>query len=281
MNLPAQGQIDDRNAFRFGANWRHFLSNISEDRIAHSARALQQALDTANLAGKTFLDAGSGSGLSSLAALRLQASVVSFDYDPESVACAELLKQSFAPGDTRWTITQGSVLDRDYLRTLGQFDVVYSWGVLHHTGAMWQALENLLPQVAPDGALFIAIYNDQGWISRYWSVVKRTYVRHPFSRWPWLIFHFPYLYALRASVRIVARRGVLERGMSLWHDMVDWVGGFPFEVASPEDVFQFLRARGFDLIHLKTCGDRHGCNEFVFRKRLDAIRAKSIPVTAG
>ena len=56
------------------------------------------------------------------------------------------------------------------------------------------------------------------------------------------------------------------RGMSRWHDVVDWIGGYPFEVASPEAVVDFCRARGFSLLRLKTCGRKMGCNEFVFER---------------
>ena len=94
------------------------------------------------------------------AARRLGATVHSFDYDPESVACTEQLKQRNDPTDIAWTIEPGSVLDPDYLRTLGSWDIVYSWGVLHHTGAMWEALGNVAPLVKPSGLLFISIYND-------------------------------------------------------------------------------------------------------------------------
>jgi 2-polyprenyl-6-hydroxyphenyl methylase/3-demethylubiquinone-9 3-methyltransferase len=57
-----------------------------------------------------------------------------------------------------------------------------------------------------------------------------------------------------------------KRGMSYWHDLVDWIGGYPFEVATPEAIFDFYMARNFELIALKTCGGRCGCNEFVFRR---------------
>ncbi len=50
------------------------------------------------LAGNSFLDVGSGSGLFSLAAMRLGADRVhSFDYDPQSVGCTKELKRRFPP----------------------------------------------------------------------------------------------------------------------------------------------------------------------------------------
>jgi 2-polyprenyl-6-hydroxyphenyl methylase/3-demethylubiquinone-9 3-methyltransferase len=52
--------------------------------------------------------------------------------------------------------------------------------------------------------------------------------------------------------------------MDRWHDFLDWVGGYPFEVATPEQVFEFCAARGFELRKLATAGGSHGCNEFVF-----------------
>lgn len=97
----------------------------------------------------------------------------------QSVACTLELRRRFLGSDQDWMVEQGSVLDEAYLRSLGAFDIVYSWGVLHHTGAMWKALENALIPVAPGGQLFIAIYNDQGTHSRRWRAVKRFYNRTP------------------------------------------------------------------------------------------------------
>lgn len=259
-------EVSRGERFQFGANWTRFLQLLNEERLAQAENSLTGTLGMPDLEGKRFLDAGSGSGLFSLAARRLGASVHSFDYDPQSVACTEELKRRFCPGDSGWTVEPASVLDQGYLCSLGQFDVVYSWGVLHHTGAMWQALENVAPLVADNGRLFIAIYNDQGWISRYWRLVKRTYARWPLLRWPLLLLHAPYLFGLRWLVRALTGRLKLERGMSLWHDMVDWIGGYPFEVARPEAIFRFYRDKGFALCELKTCGGRQGCNEFVFVK---------------
>lgn len=252
--------------FRFGENWKHFLQGFTDERLLQAEKSLRQMLNRNDLNGMTFLDIGSGSGLFSLAARRLGARVHSFDYDPASVACATHFRRRYFDEDPFWTIQAGSILDRRFVESLGQFETVYSWGVLHHTGRMWEALENASLAVARGGTLFIAIYNDQEWISSYWKVVKKLYNRNGVFRYAIILAHLPYLFALRLALRTMTGRLKLERGMSLWHDMLDWLGGYPFEVARPEQITQFYSARGFTLERMKTCGGRHGCNEFVFRR---------------
>lgn len=260
-----QHEIESGERFGFGENWARFLSGLNEDKINEAVRSLQEKLAVDTLQGKTFLDIGSGSGLFSLAAHRLGAKVRSFDFDPASVGCTRRLKEMFAADCADWVVSEGSVLDEAFLQDLGSFDIVYSWGVLHHTGNMLRAWENAAARVAPQGTLFIAIYNDQGWVSRYWTAVKKIYNRYKLSK-PFLILgHAPYLLGLRWLVRTV-RRQPLERGMSLWHDMIDWLGGYPFEVSRPEGVLRFFRDRGFMLTEMTTCGGRMGCNEFVFKR---------------
>ena len=178
-----------------------------------------------DLAGCRFLDAGAGSGLSSLVARRMGAVVYSFDIDAVSVECAKELKRRFFPDDESWHIDTGSVLDTNYLSRLGTFDVVYSWGVLHHTGDLWTALGNVVSTVAPDGTLCLAIYNDQGWISRYWLMVKRLFNRTAVLRALMIAARIPYLIGGRLLVRVLRGKLRLERGMSFWYDMLDWLGG--------------------------------------------------------
>ena len=161
--------------FEFGKNWMKLLTVLNEGRIIAAQKALLQTLELDTLAGKAFLDFGSGSGLSSLAARRLGAKVHSFDFDHDSVACTAELKRRYFPGDARWTIEQASVLDKNYLESLGRFDIVYSWGVLHHTGAMWEAIENAKKRVTHGWLFFVAIYNDQGGWSVHWKYIKRMY----------------------------------------------------------------------------------------------------------
>ena len=262
--------------FAFGRNWQEFGQLIDEERIRGAQQSLERALGTTDLSGRTFLDVGCGSGLFSLAALRLGARVRSFDYDPDSVATAQRLRDEFAPGSD-WSITCASILDPEFAGQLGRFDIVYSWGVLHHTGDLWKAMEAACGLVAPGGTLYVSIYNDQGLESRMWKAVKRAYnesgsaVRRLLVAGSTLYLRRHYPLTMMAKV---ARRGPgavradvpRARGMSRRHDLVDWVGGYPFEVATPEEVFRFCRGHGFELRHLKTCRGGIGCNEFVFER---------------
>lgn len=258
--------------FAFGENWLRFLQTLDDDRIERAKRSLQEMLGVDSLVGKTFLDAGSGSGLFSLAARKLGAVVHSFDFDPQSVACTSRVRELYGPNDQSWIVEQGSVLDLEYLHRLGRFDIVYCWGVLHHTGAMWKAIENVVSVVSPGGTLFIAIYNDQGWASRMWLAVKRLYNKAPNALKPLVLLPCALRLWGPTMVRDLVRLNPFstwrayrnDRGMSPWHDIVDWVGGYPFEVASPDAVVDFCRSFEFALRKLKTCGAGHGCNEYVF-----------------
>ena len=274
--------------FAFGRNWMAYLNVVDEARIVRAEAALRTMLGRDDLTGCRFLDAGSGSGLHSLAAHRLGADVVSFDRDPASIACALKLRTEYSRGG-RWEVFDGSLLDSEFLARLGEFDVVYCWGVAHHTGAMWSAIGNLLACVSDGGLIALAIYNDQGETSRRWASIKRTYQALPETLRP------PFVAAvmaaawvrrsLAAACSIMARVATLRsplppircwiadmttgnpqpRGMHWWYDWVDWVGGWPYEVADPGQVFGFLRDRGFRLREMST-PTGPGCSEYVFER---------------
>lgn len=269
--------------FQFGKNWARFLALLDEERIAGAEQSLCEMLGKPTLAGLRFLDIGSGSGLFSLAARRLGAHVHSFDFDPQSVACTQELRRRYFPEDDNWTIEEGSVLDRAYVESLGLYDIVYSWGVLHHTGAMWPAVENAAGRVRPGGQLFIALYNDQGWKSRGWHRIKRVYNELPSGPrqvFSLAVFGGVYLvYFAKATLRLKPWLPVQNwiqhrrrRGMNPYVDWTDWVGGYPYEVATPAAVEAFLSRHGFSLERLRETGSL-GCNEFVLVRSQDVAPA--------
>jgi 2-polyprenyl-6-hydroxyphenyl methylase/3-demethylubiquinone-9 3-methyltransferase len=270
-------EVGQGERFQFGQNWKNFLSSLNAARIGEAEKSLKEMLQVENLTNKTFLDVGSGSGIFSLAAKRLGARVHSFDYDPESVACTMELRRRYFDQELDWTIEEGSVLDANYIRSLGKFDVVYSWGVLHHTGQMWQALENVSDSVSRDGKLFIAIYNDGGWRSTMWRWIKKTYNHAPQPLKTPFIFLLLVPGQIKALLQSILTLRLNEyirsltqysknRGMSRWHDAVDWIGGYPYEVATMDELIEFFKGKGYEVSQVKRPDYRLGCNELVFER---------------
>lgn len=263
--------------FEFGKNWAAFLAVLDDERIDTAVASLKTMLEAETLEGKSFLDIGSGSGLFSLAARKLGAKVHSFDFDSNSFACTTELRRRYFDGDPDWTVEQGSALDADYVASLGKFDIVYSWGVLHHTGEMWRALENAVIPTKPGGKLFIAIYNDTGSQARRWHWIKKTYCGLPgFLKTPFAVATIlpDELKRLAASLIKLRPQEYVHswtryksgRGMNRWHDIIDWVGGYPYEVATVDEIFDFYKQQGFTLTKITSGGVGLGCNEFVFKR---------------
>lgn len=278
LQIPDQSQRRSAQAtrrFAFGENWSSFLAEIDQPRIAEAEKSLQWLLGRESLDGLRFLDIGSGSGLSSLVARRLGARVYSFDDDPRSVECTAMLRNRFFPGDPDWVVERGSILDREYLQKLGQFDVVYSWGVLHHTGAMDEAIENASRLVAA-GALYVFALYRKTRLCWFWMLEKQWYCQaSPRAQFAARGF---YLTLMRLAFALLGRdfnayvtnyRG--QRGMDFGHDVHDWLGGYPYESIRPASVAEKLSRLGFEAVRSKVRPYSlglfgSGCDEYVYRR---------------
>jgi SAM-dependent methyltransferase len=261
--------------FAFGKNWQRYLSHINEDRVKSAERSIVEFLGLEDLRGKSFLDIGCGSGLFSYAAFRLGAArVVSFDPDPLSVECCRSFRQK-AGAPKHWEIHQASILDANFTSRMDSFDIVYAWGTLQHTGNMWEALARAAAHVKSGGYLYVAIYNQVDGLlgSKFWLKVKRFYnaLPRPFS-YSTEVLAIP-VFLVARSVRATSlvadvKRYELKRGMYWRTDITDWLGGLPYECATVEKVFRFIRQNcaRFDLHNLKTTNSL-GNNWYLFKRR--------------
>jgi 2-polyprenyl-6-hydroxyphenyl methylase/3-demethylubiquinone-9 3-methyltransferase len=257
--------------FDFGNNWAAYSADILNPlRVEEAVLSLRKLLGSQSLEGKSFLDVGCGSGLFSIAASFLGADkVVAFDLNLKSV---QVSKENYARFVTKSVhsstqFIQGDILDLSFMKQLGDFDIVYSWGVLHHTGQMWKAIRNTAGCVKDVGTLVIAIYN-RHWSSFFWKVVKIMYNQSP-------QFVCDILNYLCGGVMFISRWIVTgtnplnqPRGMDFWYNVIDWLGGYPYEYATPTEIQRFVENLGYKTIKINPPPTQTGCNEYVFLKKV-------------
>jgi 2-polyprenyl-6-hydroxyphenyl methylase/3-demethylubiquinone-9 3-methyltransferase len=290
MNDSIKESTDFRQ-YDFGRNWRTFLDiHLTPERIDEACDSLRRFLNVDTIEGRTFLDIGCGSGLFSYAAHLLGAEkILSIDVNPNSVDCCRtMIERANTPEN--WSVELASVLDSEHFATIDKFDIVYSWGVLHHTGAMWTAIRNAAGRVKPGGRFYIAIYNRADGLgiysdgragsSRFWVMEKAVYVRLPellqrvVDGAAATALVISYLLTLRNPVREIREHKTL-RGMSWMVDIRDWLGGYPYEYASVEEIFSFVHGElGFELENLKSTNSLMN-NEFLFRRPSAATSAST------
>lgn len=251
--------------FRFGENWASFSHLIDEERVQQAVQSLDSLFGRDTLQGKSFLDIGCGSGLFSIAAARLGAiPVVGIDIDPLSVRVSQENAQRFVPAEAAITFQQASVLDEQAMSALGTYDVVYSWGVLHHTGAMYDAIRSAVRRVKPGGLLMIAIYN-RHWSSGIWKAVKKIYNRLGKGGQKLLIWIFTPIILIAKWLVTLKNPFKVRRGMDFMHNVVDWLGGYPYEYASIQEITDFLDSLGLKVLEVRPANTPIGCNEFIVR----------------
>lgn len=251
-------------AFNFGANWQEFSENsLDADKFKAAVDSLQKLIGTEKIKDTSFLDIGCGSGIFAIAASMLCAKkVIGIDISKESIAASMNNKSRFAP-QNNISFLHKSIFDEDVFE-LGTFDIVYSWGVLHHTGNMYGAIDRACRFAAAGSIFVIAIYNKH-WSSSGWKRIKWFYnvMTKPIKTLMIWVFYL----VIALAKLIVTRKNPFtkkKRGMSFYHDIVDWVGGYPYEYAGKDDIIKYMAGKGFNCIKYVKPSVPTGCNEFVF-----------------
>lgn len=262
--------------FGFGKNWEEFVKwNFSQDRVQISQNHLIDFLQLKDLRGKTFLDVGCGSGLHSLAAHRAGAEkVVSFDIDTYSFRTTQKMKE-MEGNPKNWEIFQGSILDQGFFSKIEKADIVYSWGVLHHTGDMWNAVKNTAALLKPGGIFYLALYTYEAHVDptpEFWLEIKRHYneVGWLGKRYLelWYFFRFILKPDWKGGQNTLKRIRDYKksRGMSMYTNLKDWLGGWPMEFAKIQDVKSFCGGT----LQLSLLKEKHGeaNSEYLYLKPL-------------
>jgi 2-polyprenyl-6-hydroxyphenyl methylase/3-demethylubiquinone-9 3-methyltransferase len=271
---------EDKITFSFGKNWTSYLETVSDVDVESAKQDITHWLGGDYVKGKTVIDIGSGSGIHSLAFYRLGArSVFSFDFDQYSVQATKSLWDK-ASQPSNWVVERGSILDGDYIESLGRFTIVYSWGVLHQTGAMWEAIENAFSLVAPGGILWISLYQKGPRYERDLAL-KRKYNRSS-------IFGKRLMEYRRIGKFMLARLRHLKnpfawnqkvgRGMNMYHDLVDWLGGLPHETATEDEVVRLARKHSFVLERIKV-GPEGRCSVYILSSQVRANDNSGVQVS--
>jgi len=260
--------------FSFGKNWHKYLKEFyDQDKLNEAIKSLKQFMNIQDFKGKIFLDIGCGTGMFSLAAYKLGAKeLISIDIDPYSVKCCNLLRKK-ENNPSSWKVLEGSILDKNIISQLLKADIVYSWGVLHHTGKMWEAISNTMNLVSPNGLLYIAIYNErQGLMSsKFWLKIKKLYNSVPdagklIMEYLFIIYFFT-VGIIKMENRFKSIKNYKsKRGMSWRRDITDWLGGYPYEFAKAKKIIEFVKKRNFEILNLKNVKNGTGNNEFLFEK---------------
>ncbi|WP_425990624.1 class I SAM-dependent methyltransferase [Afipia sp. DC4300-2b1] len=260
--------------FAFGKNWASYSKLIDEPQIEQAKKGLLKLIPAEEFEGRSFLDIGCGSGLHALAAARLGAGrIVGVDIDPDSVNTAKNVLSS-RNLETPWLIENTSVFDLDP-KVLGTFDIVYSWGVLHHTGSMWEAVNKAAAMVAPNGLLALALYRTT-YMDAFWKFEKRLYSGAPIFVQKFLKSGYVGAFRLASLIRggedfqTYVANYKSSRGMDFDHDVHDWLGGYPYETTLAAEVDRRMIDLGFKAERIfarsKTSGILgSGCDEYVYR----------------
>jgi SAM-dependent methyltransferase len=246
------------------------LKSLDKNHVEQARKDFNKLFAGISLKDKSFLDIGFGQGIGLFLAASKGANVVGCDINPKCYEAFDNNKRFFPSLDTVNFLTViGSILSKACIDELqkaigGKYEVVHSWGVLHHTGNMRKAINNALSLVKPGGYLIISIYN-RHWSSLFWKIIKYIYTRLP-KVWQKGMVNIFYPLIFIAKLLVVRKNPLhSSRGMDFYFDVMDWIGGFPYEYASKDGLLKIVESYNLELVNFFPPKVPTGCNEFVFK----------------
>jgi 2-polyprenyl-6-hydroxyphenyl methylase/3-demethylubiquinone-9 3-methyltransferase len=267
--------------FRFGKNWKTFNLKSDLSHIEHSQKSLDALIGKDVICNKTVLDIGCGSGIHALSFLRAGAKYIKcIDLDPDAVETTVSRLEEYNPD--KWNAQIANILDVKS-NSHEFFDIVFSWGVLHHSGNLMMAIKNSADFCKDGSLLILAIYRRTS-LCTFWKIEKKIYniVPSVFRRIIDLTFACVFLFAKWTqgnSPRAFVKNYRMQRGMDFMTDIRDWLGGYPYESASPATIHNFLTVRGFNLIKSNIRDQQFGflgsgCNEYIYELQKESLLTK-------
>lgn len=258
--------------FDFGQNWKEYSENVLDNTRLNQARiAFDELTHDISFEGKTFVDIGFGQGMSLIIATEKAEKTVGCDINPK---CDQVLKANqkvFSKSTKEIPTVVGSILEPKVVEAIlaknndEKYDIVHSWGVLHHTGDMMAAVKHATSLVKPNGYFILAIYN-RHWSSLPWLFIKWAYCKSPkFIQKLFIGIFYPIIWLAKFLVT-GKNPNIKERGMDFYYDVVDWVGGYPYEYASIDEMNIIMKNFGFKCLKSVSPPTPTGCNEFVYQK---------------
>ena len=256
--------------FKFGENWKNFSNLIDNNRLKEAVTSLKKLTNKKSLNNLSFLDIGCGSGLCSLAAIQLNCKkIYAIDQDEQSIKTTKKVLQK-----SRFKKVKVEKKDLFTLNEKEKFDIVYSWGVLHHTGNMLEAIKKSTKMVSKNGMLILALYKKTK-LCNLWKIEKYIYKSSPKVIQNFIKNLFIFLFKL---AMILKRKNFsnyindykTKRGMDFYHDVHDWLGGYPYESISIEEISKIMDKFGYKMIRSFQVKKQigffgTGCDEYVFK----------------
>jgi SAM-dependent methyltransferase len=267
--------LKNKKHFAFGKNWELYSRQINSSHIESSKKDLIGLIQLESLQGMSVLDIGSGSGVHSLSMMLLGCKdLVALDYDPDSVSTTNrVLSGKSFKGD--FQVIQADILKHIPGIDGRTFDLVYSWGVLHHTGDMMKGIDRSISYVKPGALIALALYR-KTLLCTFWRIEKFLYSKSPkilqslFQKTYEFVFGLGIKIKTGQSLRAYKLSYFQKRGMDFSRDVHDWLGGYPYESIDPRYLIQYMEQRGFTLLNSHISKKQigilgSGCDEFLFK----------------